>query len=271
MVFEIFVGPYILRLANSARRDKNTSGTSAPLEEQISPRGDECVKHGLHELPTDGPSLEKSVVKRRRNVRFAEDEGEHEFENEVIIDTCRCVESDDHIYDEMDEEIWRSSLWWTGEEYAEIRSSIRRIGKELEDRGYAVFLEDTLPDSSTSGIDRSVHQFDFKDEVKTALLQWCTFGHSRRGLEKRSNSKHYEKRDFCRTNSIRAVLDAQDSNEATTESLAEVYRSSTRSCKNFALLMGNADATAAGNSFAKTQLRCAHMLKNLPKEFPQSQ
>ena len=35
--------------------------------------------------------------------------------------------------------------------------------------------------------------------------------------------------------------------------------------------MGNADATAAGNSFAKTQLRCAHMLKNLPKEFPQSQ
>ena len=135
--------------------------------------------------------------------------------------------SDDSYYD-IDEEIWRSSLWWTGEDYAKIRSSTRRIGKELHSRGYSSFLGDALRDSLTPGMNGSVYPFEFKDEVKTALLQWCTFGHSRWGLEKRSNVKHYAKRDLSRSNALRAVLDAQNDNEATTESLAEVYQSSTR-------------------------------------------
>jgi len=67
--------------------------------------------------------------------------------------------------------MWRSSLWWTGEEYAKIRSSTRRIGKELHSRVYSSFLGNVLLDSLTPGMNSSVYQFEFTDEVKIALLQ----------------------------------------------------------------------------------------------------
>eukprot|EP00592_Proboscia_alata_P021985 CAMPEP_0194411008 /NCGR_PEP_ID=MMETSP0176-20130528/9131_1 /TAXON_ID=216777 /ORGANISM="Proboscia alata, Strain PI-D3" /LENGTH=270 /DNA_ID=CAMNT_0039212697 /DNA_START=13 /DNA_END=825 /DNA_ORIENTATION=- len=270
MVFELFVGPYIFRLANSICQDENTSGAPALVKDHSIPRGDDSLKHGPHDLSTHESLVGKNGLKRKRSVRFAVDESEDEIKTEEVNGVCRFALSDDSYYD-IDEEIWRSSLWWTGEEYAEIRSSTRRIGKELHNRGYSSFLGDALPDSLTPGMNGSVDHFEFKDEVKTALLQWCTFGHSRRGLEKRSNVKHYAKRDLSRSNALRAVLDAQNENEATTESLAEAYRSSTRSSKNFALMMGYADAQAAGNSFVATQSRCKLLLRNLSKEFHQSQ
>lgn len=264
MFFEVFIGPYILRLAESTFEDVNTSEKVDIVKNKTERHGNDDVFDKVVCLPTQ--SSTNGRRKRIRKVSFAQHEVCYEDENDYSSHTSADVTQSAN---DEDEDLWRSSLWWTDDEYAEIHNSIRRISKELQDRGYSGFLENAL--NSYSGRQRRAKNFDMDDEAKSALLQWCTFGHSRRGLEKRSNSKHCLDRDICRTNSRRIVLDAQRKISLTEEDLAEIYRGATKPSKKFALMMGHADAMAVGNSFAATQSRCALLLGNLMNKSISSQ
>lgn len=77
-------------------------------------------------------------------------------------------------------------------------------------------------------------------QVEQELVDWCRFGHSWRGLERRSSFLHDEDRAREAFKAKSIILEMKDS--ADTEAVRRAYERASRSFKIFARMMAEADA-----------------------------
>ena len=169
--------------------------------------------------------LSKSDGKRRprQSVSFADGDNEAK----VVAEVESCFDYPDDI---------RQALWHSRSDYHFSKSSARVIAKESERYGYSRHLD-------------GVYVNTYDPQVQDSLNIWCLHGHSRRGLERWSNSPHGQERKDDQDRYINGVLRAQTEmklrDEYCAERLREVAHVLSRKSRLFAQMLGEADSNAA--------------------------
>mmetsp|Transcript_35699 Transcript_35699/g.53219 ORF Transcript_35699/g.53219 Transcript_35699/m.53219 type:complete len:297 (+) Transcript_35699:247-1137(+) len=148
--------------------------------------------------------------------------------------------------DELSQEE-RQSVWWTMDDYQEFSETAHHICKEVRRHGaLTTGLDEALKRSERAAkmVDESrVEEVITKISADPGLAQWCTHGHSRRGLE-RSGSRYHNSFRGVQAQDTRACALLFQSN-LSREELRTEYLLRSRSARIFARLMGEADAIAA--------------------------
>lgn len=159
----------------------------------------------------------------RQSVRF----GDGEMEAQVVAEVESCFDYPDDI---------RQALWHSRSDYHFSKSSARVIAKESERYGYSRHLD-------------GVYVASYDQQVQDSLNIWCLHGHSRRGLERWSNSPHGQERKDDQDRYVNGVLRAQTEmklrDEYCQERLREVAHVLSRKSRLFAQMLGEADCNAA--------------------------
>ncbi len=187
--------------------------------------------------------LSKSDGKRRprQSVIFAENEAQ------VVLEVESCFDYPDDI---------RQALWHSRSDYHFSKSSSRVIAKESERYGYSRHLD-------------GVYKATYAQQVQDSLNIWCLHGHSRRGLERWSNSPHGLERKDDQYRYINGVLRAQSEmklkDEYCDERLREVGHVLSRKSRLFAQMMGEADSNAARWEFGIVDARASSSPRQLLK------
>lgn len=167
----------------------------------------------------------------RQSVKFAEHEAQ------VVLEVESCFDYPDDT---------RQALWHSRSDYHFSKSSARVIAKESERYGYSRHLD-------------GVYKATYDPQVQDSLNIWCLHGHSRRGLERWSNSSHGLERRDDQYRYINGVLRAQSEmklkDEYCDERLREVGHVLSRKSRLFAQMMGEADNNAARWEFGIVEAR----------------
>lgn len=174
-------------------------------------------------------SCTESKKRQRQSVKFEAEEAQ------VVAEVESCFDFPEDI---------RRDLWHSRDDYEFSRSSAKVIAKESERYGHSRHLDFCYPTESLS-----IQAFDADGSVRNALKIWCLHGHSRRGLERWSNSLHGRIRKDDQYMYIHGVLKAQAEmklkSEYCPERLREISYSLSRKSRLFGQLLGEADSYAA--------------------------
>lgn len=150
----------------------------------------------------------------------------------------RNVTSRDGDDDELAEDA--SKRWFNDEDYLLFLQNNRLASMDTQAHGFAKLLPERFEASKNT-------------ETQEALNKWCHSCHSRRGLERWCNTKHGAVRKQQQKHAIRSVLLVQNACDGeNTEQLAQVSARFTNNAKQFAAMMGNADAHAQKNETEET-------------------
>jgi hypothetical protein len=146
----------------------------------------------------------------------------------------------------------KDGIWWSPLATKEIHRSAKKLGKEAVRNKWMVEgyeqAHQTARQMASSIRDEKWLLSKLENiQVDEPLLDWCKYGHSRRGLERRSSKSNDLARSDAARKSQRAVLHLAKE-EADEESIRRAYERASRSSKIFARFMGEADALALTKS-----------------------
>eukprot|EP00565_Helicotheca_tamesis_P000103 CAMPEP_0185735248 /NCGR_PEP_ID=MMETSP1171-20130828/24696_1 /TAXON_ID=374046 /ORGANISM="Helicotheca tamensis, Strain CCMP826" /LENGTH=190 /DNA_ID=CAMNT_0028405471 /DNA_START=21 /DNA_END=593 /DNA_ORIENTATION=+ len=145
----------------------------------------------------------------------------------------------------------RNDLWWKREDYFIFSQSVDSICREVRRLDYASCLVNALDSVTEKTEDPS------QLKALIGLVQWCTHGHCRRGLEMYSNLAYFAAREQTKELARRSVVDEQNRQrelfgETDAAMIRRLSEEATRSSRRFASMMGTADAAAAHESKTDT-------------------
>ena len=135
-----------------------------------------------------------------------------------------------------------NSLWFSAQEFDDIKTSCRQLAKQLQGSGREQLLD-------TSILQKRKRRNEELDLVQQRLIRWSRHCISCRGLERWIHVEEWRKRKRAQKHSVYLVLEMQERQsrslpDARDEELRLVYEEVTKSARVHALQMGIADAAA---------------------------
>ena len=136
------------------------------------------------------------------------------------------------------EEEEMTQLYFTKQDFAEIRRDSKLVSMEVERKGYSKHLDDAFSEKNS--------------KAQKELNKWVMEGGKARGLERWSNRDHGESREGDQFHTLMAMLGAQDEmlaeeKHVDPEKLRKIAYKTSRVARHFARMMGKADSHAVEN------------------------
>lgn len=142
----------------------------------------------------------------------------------------------------------KANTWWSPLATKEIHRAAKTLGKEaIRNKwmveGYEQGHQTARHMASSIKDEESLFRKLEEVEIDVQLIDWCKYGHSRRGLERRSSKSHDSARTDAAKRAKKVVLKLVKAKEDD-ETIRLAYERSSCASRIFARFMGEADALA---------------------------